>query len=60
MKPTMWEHPPGAINQIPGSAKISVRPPKIHKKFILILGRYQSHPLLRRQGHQNRRRKVHR
>jgi len=23
MKPTMWEHPPGAINQIPGSAKIS-------------------------------------
>lgn len=23
MKPTMWEHPPGAINQIPGQAKIS-------------------------------------
>jgi len=23
MKPTMWSHPPGAINQIPGSAKIS-------------------------------------
>lgn len=23
MKPTMWEHPPGAINQIPGLAKIS-------------------------------------
>jgi len=23
MKPTMWEHPPGAINQIPGMAKIS-------------------------------------
>jgi len=23
MKPTMWDHPPGAINQIPGSATIS-------------------------------------
>jgi len=23
MKPTMWTHPPGAINQIPGQAKIS-------------------------------------
>jgi len=23
MKPTMWSHPPGAINQIPGSATIS-------------------------------------